>query len=162
MNLTPSVWKERLSPQVPTPLNQGNPDPSFLRFCLGPPFFSEFHSPSSNQFLSVTPPPDSSCPSLCLCSRDLLLFPHSSQASLQSSNVLDSLTLCIFALLGYAITVHNGTFTWAQDLPPTLHRYHQLLSLTRQLCNVDRSNIFPTLLASVFDRECKKNLLLTG
>lgn len=23
---------------------------------------------------------------------------------------------------GYAITIHNGTFTWAQDLPPTLHR----------------------------------------
>ncbi|XP_031208632.1 canalicular multispecific organic anion transporter 2 [Mastomys coucha] len=22
---------------------------------------------------------------------------------------------------GYAITIHNGTFTWAQDLPPTLH-----------------------------------------
>ncbi|XP_077632923.1 ATP-binding cassette sub-family C member 3 isoform X1 [Crocuta crocuta] len=22
---------------------------------------------------------------------------------------------------GYAVTVHNGTFTWAQDLPPTLH-----------------------------------------
>ncbi|XP_032175781.1 canalicular multispecific organic anion transporter 2 isoform X3 [Mustela erminea] len=22
---------------------------------------------------------------------------------------------------GYAVTIHNGTFTWAQDLPPTLH-----------------------------------------
>lgn len=30
--------------------------------------------------------------------------------------------LCILVLLGYAITIHNGTFTWAQDLPPTLHR----------------------------------------
>lgn len=34
------------------------------------------------------------------------------------------LTLCILVLPGYAITVHNGTFTWAQDLPPALHRYH--------------------------------------
>lgn len=55
------------------------------------------------------------------CSRDPLPCPSSSQASLtSSSNDLDSLSTLV--PLGYAITIHNGTFTWAQDLPPTLHR----------------------------------------
>lgn len=39
------------------------------------------------------------------------------------------LTLQTLTLPGYAVTIDNGTFTWAQDLPPTLHRYQLLPSL---------------------------------
>ncbi|KAF5915974.1 hypothetical protein HPG69_003047 [Diceros bicornis minor] len=34
---------------------------------------------------------------------------------------LGPLTLYTLVLPGHAITIHNGTFTWAQDLPPILH-----------------------------------------
>ncbi|KAK2111666.1 Canalicular multispecific organic anion transporter 2 [Saguinus oedipus] len=58
-----------------------------------------------------------------------------------------SLTLPTLVLSGYAITIHSGTFTWAQGLPPSLHRY-QLLALPSQLPTVTqkfRSIAAPTL-----------------
>ncbi|XP_077020887.1 ATP-binding cassette sub-family C member 3 isoform X2 [Tamandua tetradactyla] len=35
---------------------------------------------------------------------------------------------------GYAITIQGGTFTWAQNLPPTLHRRGSRMPLFRKMC----------------------------
>lgn len=71
------------------------------------------------------------------------------------------LTLPTLVLSGYAITIHSGTFTWAQDLPPTLHRY-QLLPLPSQLPTVGRKFRSIAAPCKAFDQECRKSFSLRG
>lgn len=119
MSWIPSVWKGSTSPQV---------QPHFPG-CLASDSFPSCHASLTSAPSSSTVLPLSSCLlrhlSHMSCPSTPAPMPSPgascSRPSLHTSSL--SPDSAYLGPPGFAITIDNGTFTWAQDLPPSLHRY---------------------------------------